>query len=144
MEAQPTDPMALGLLMFRAHQLARAQANQAARPTGIELHHANVLAAVQAGQARSQRELGTALGIDKSTLVRIVDDLERRHLLERRRSAHDRRVYEIVITAEGERGLQEAGELYRAAMVGLLEVFDAPEQHQLHDLLTRFVTQEQR
>ncbi|WP_116209228.1 MarR family winged helix-turn-helix transcriptional regulator [Streptomyces olivoreticuli] len=141
--AQSIDPMALGLLMFRAHQLARAKANEAARPTGIELHHANVLAAVQAGPVRSQRELGAALGIDKSTLVRIVDDLEQRHLLERRRAAGDRRAYEIAITAEGAQRLQEAGGLYRASMLELLDVFDAPEQQQLHDLLTRFVTQEQ-
>ncbi len=143
MGAPPVDPTALGLLMFRAHQLARAKANQAARPTGIELQHAGVLATVQAGQIRSQRELGTALGIDKSTLVRIVDDLERRHLVQRRRAANDRRAYEVVITEEGERRLQEADELFRGAMLALLEVLDPREQHQLHDLLARFVAQGQ-
>ncbi|MGA5134907.1 MarR family winged helix-turn-helix transcriptional regulator [Streptomyces olivoreticuli] len=142
MEAQPVDPAALGLLMFRAHQLARAKANQAARPTGIELHHAHVLSTVQAGRIRSQRELGAAIGIDKSTLVRIVDDLERQHLLKRRRAANDRRAYEIVITEEGERRLAEAGELFRGALLELLEVLDAQEQHQLHDLLARFVAQD--
>ncbi|MEU3353134.1 MarR family winged helix-turn-helix transcriptional regulator [Streptomyces sp. NPDC037389] len=128
--------------MFRAHQLGRARADQAARPTGIELQHAGVLTTVQSGQVRSQRELGAALGIDKSTLVRIVDDLERRHLLKRRRAPHDRRAYEIVITEEGERRLREASELFRGAMRELLEVLDVRQQHQLHELLTRFVAQE--
>ncbi|MGC0415967.1 MarR family winged helix-turn-helix transcriptional regulator [Embleya sp. AB8] len=142
MEAPPFDPAALGLLMFRAHQLARASANQAARPTGIELQHAGVLTAVQGGQIRSQRELGAALGIDKSTLVRIVDDLERRDLLKRRRTPNDRRAYEIMITEEGERRLQEAGELYRGAMLELLDVLDTRQQQQLHDLLALFVAQD--
>ncbi|MEU8972998.1 MarR family transcriptional regulator [Streptomyces monashensis] len=141
MEAPPVDPTALGLLMYRAHQLARANANEAARPTGIELQHAGVLTTVQAGRIRSQRELGAALGIDKSTLVRIVDDLERRDLVQRRRTPNDRRAYEVVITEEGERRLQEAGDLFRGAMLALLEVLDPREQHQLHDLLARFVAQ---
>ncbi|MCC3777603.1 MarR family winged helix-turn-helix transcriptional regulator [Streptomyces sp. UNOB3_S3] len=142
MEAQPVDPAALGLLMFRAHQLARSKANRAARPAGIELQHAGVLTAVQAGPVRSQRELGAAIGIDKSTLVRIVDDLERRHLLERRRAPNDRRAYEIVITEEGERRLREANELFRGAMLELLDVLDPGEQHRLHGLLARFVAQD--
>lgn len=141
MDAQPVDPMALGFLMNRAHQLARGRANQAARPTGLELSHAAVLSTVRSGGIRSQRELGAALGIDKSTLVRIVDDLERQGLVNRRRAPEDRRAYEIVITDEGERRLAEASELFRGAMVGLLEVLAVPEQRQLHDLLSRFVDQ---
>ncbi|WP_460442515.1 MarR family winged helix-turn-helix transcriptional regulator [Amycolatopsis stemonae] len=144
MKAQPVDPTALGMLLYRAHRLARAKANEAARPTGIELQHAGVLATVRGGGVRSQRELGAALGVDKSTLVRIVDDLEHRNLVRRRRSESDRRAYEIVITEEGERRLSEADELFGKAMAGLLEVFDGAEQHRLHELLTRFVSQETR
>src|SRR2546423_5662457 len=109
MEAQPVDLSALGMRLYRAHRLARAKANEAARPTGIELQHAGVLSAVRGCGVRSQRELGAALGVDKSTLVRIVDDLERRNLVRRRRSPHDRRADEIVITEEGERRPDEAG-----------------------------------
>ncbi|MFE2407433.1 MarR family winged helix-turn-helix transcriptional regulator [Kitasatospora sp. NPDC059408] len=144
MEPQPSAPAALGLLMYRAHQLARARANQAAGPSGIELQHAGVLTAVREGRARSQRELGTALGIDKSTLVRIVDDLENRGLLLRRRTPNDRRTYEILITEEGERRLAEASALFSDAMAGLLEVFTPEQQRQLHELLDRFVTQSDR
>lgn len=142
MEAQPVDPAAIGMLLNRAHRLARAKANEAARPTGIELQHAGVLAAVRAGGVRSQRELGAALGVDKSTLVRIVDDLERRNLLRRQRSPRDRRAYELLITEEGERRLDEANELFAEAMTGLLELFDDAERRRLHELLTRFVAQD--
>ncbi|MFI6151783.1 MarR family winged helix-turn-helix transcriptional regulator [Kitasatospora sp. NPDC051170] len=140
--ADPIDPAALGLLLYRAHRLARAKANQAARPTGLELQHAGVLSALREGRARSQRELGAALGIDKSTLVRIVDDLEGRGLVQRRRAPNDRRVYEVAITGEGEQRLREAGELFSGAMLELLEVLGTGEQHRLHELLTRFVGQD--
>ena len=141
MEAQPIDPAAIGMLLNRAHRLARAKANEAARPSGIELQHAGVLATVRAGGVRSQRELGAALGVDKSTLVRIVDDLERRNLLRRQRSPHDRRAYELLITEEGERRLDAANELFAEAMTGLLKQFDDAERRRLHELLTRFVAQ---
>jgi len=141
MEAQPVDPTAIGMLLNRAHRLARAHANDAARPTGIELQHAGVLSAIRAGGISSQRELGAALGVDKSTLVRIVDDLEHRNLLRRQRSPKDRRAYEIVITEEGERRLAEANELFAEAMTGLLKLFDDEEQRRLHELLNRFVAQ---
>ncbi|WP_215541666.1 MarR family winged helix-turn-helix transcriptional regulator [Amycolatopsis sp. CA-230715] len=142
MAAQPVDPATLGLLLYRAHQLARGKANDAAAPTGLALHHAAALSAIQSGAVRSQRELGTAIGIDKSTLVRMLDDFERWHLVRRQRAAEDRRAYEIVITEEGEERLREANELYREAMRELLKVFDAKEQRHLHDLLARFADQE--
>ncbi|MFJ9696291.1 MarR family winged helix-turn-helix transcriptional regulator [Kitasatospora sp. NPDC101183] len=142
MDAQRGDPATLGLLLYRAHQLARARANRAARPTGLELQHAGVLSALREGRAASQRELGAALGIDKSTLMRIVDDLEGRGLVRRSRAPHDRRAYEVAITGEGERLLDEAGGLFRGAMAELLEALNGPERLQLHDLLARFVAQE--
>ncbi|SFW69833.1 MarR family winged helix-turn-helix transcriptional regulator [Amycolatopsis australiensis] len=142
MEAQPVDPATLGMLLYRAHRLARAKSNEAARPAGIELQHAGVLSAVRTGGVRSQRELGAALGVDKSTLVRIVDDLERRNLVRRQRSRHDRRAYEIVLTEDGERRLDEANGLFADAMSGLLKVFDDEERHRLHELLSRFVAQD--
>ena len=142
MDAQPAEPATIGMLLYRAHRLARAHANDAARPAGIELQHAGVLSTVRAGGVRSQREVGAALGVDKSTLVRIVDDLERRNLLRRRRSPSDRRAYELVITEEGERRLDEADALFGAAMTGLLKVFDDADRRRLHELLSRFVAQE--
>ncbi|MGW4243951.1 MarR family winged helix-turn-helix transcriptional regulator [Nocardia sp. NPDC004722] len=142
MEDLPVDPNALGTLLYRAHLLARAAANRAARPSGIELQHAGVLAAVADGHSRTQRELGAALGIDKSTLVRIVDDLEHRGLVVRRRNPHDRRAYEIVITETGAQRLSEASGYFRDAVGGLLRVLDNQQQHQLHTLLTLFVEQD--
>ncbi|GAB2564751.1 MarR family winged helix-turn-helix transcriptional regulator [Nocardia heshunensis] len=144
MEERPVDPNTLGTLLYRAHQLARAAANRAARPSGIELQHAGVLATVADGKVRSQRELGDALGIDKSTLVRIVDDLENRELVTRRRMPHDRRAYEVVITESGQRRLHEASGYFRDAVGDLLQVLDDRQQLQLQTLLTIFVDQATR
>jgi DNA-binding MarR family transcriptional regulator len=45
--------------------------------------------------------LSELLGLDKSAMVRIMDELERLGLATRNRAAHDRRAYAIELTPEG-------------------------------------------
>jgi DNA-binding MarR family transcriptional regulator len=132
-------PAVIGGLLFQAHQLARAAANEAMRPYGIELRHLGVLSYIADNGPRSQRQLGSALGLDKSAMVRIVDELERQGLATRGRSPHDRRSYEILVTAEGLQRMQVASERASAAMDGMLATLTPDERCQLTDLLARFV-----
>ncbi len=55
----------------------------------------------------SQTALGRASGRDKSTLTPALDDLVRRALVRRQRSASDRRSYALSLTPKGEKLLQE-------------------------------------
>lgn len=72
-----------------------------------------------------QRELASTTFKDMTNLTRILDGLERRHLVVRRRDKHDRRCSRIFLTAEG-RALREgilrvAGRLAERAYEGLSE-----------------------
>ncbi|MCC3765618.1 MarR family transcriptional regulator [Glycomyces sp. TRM65418] len=51
----------------------------------------------------SQRELAERLGLEKSSVSRLVADLEAAGLLTRHRDPDNRRVYRLAITAEGRR-----------------------------------------
>jgi len=53
------------------------------------------------GEGVRQRELAAALGIEGPSLVRLLDNLERRGLIERREQAGDRRVRGIYLTGPG-------------------------------------------
>jgi DNA-binding MarR family transcriptional regulator len=66
-----------------------------------------VLDAVQAAEGLSQTGLVERTGIDRSTLADIVRRLQRKGLLERRRSNSDKRAYEVKLTHEGRRILQK-------------------------------------
>jgi DNA-binding MarR family transcriptional regulator len=55
----------------------------------------------------SQTALGRASGRDKSSLTPALDDLERRGLVNRRRSKRDRRIYTLSLTPKGEKLLDE-------------------------------------
>ncbi|QLY34800.1 MarR family transcriptional regulator [Nocardia huaxiensis] len=51
----------------------------------------------------SQQEMAHAMGIDRSEVVRLIDSLEKAGQVTRTRDPHDRRKYQLAITAAGER-----------------------------------------
>jgi MarR family transcriptional regulator for hemolysin len=77
------------------HQLAQAGLSDA---TWGPLFH---LSGARAPLA--QKELAAVVGIDGSTLVRLLDSLEERQLVERHNDLADRRTRRIVITQAGKR-----------------------------------------
>ena len=61
-----------------------------------------VLALVQANSGINQTRIGNTLGIDRSTLVAVIDRLEGRDLIARTPSPTDRRSHALVLTKAGE------------------------------------------
>jgi len=76
-------------------------------PHGLPTGSLTVLALIAANPGSSQTALANRAGLNKSALVGIVDHLERNGLVERERVPTDRRRYEVVVTAEGERIMHE-------------------------------------
>ncbi|MBC6467436.1 MarR family winged helix-turn-helix transcriptional regulator [Actinomadura alba] len=111
-----SDDVVLGALLATAHQYARRALNEALAPLNIEARHYGVLAALDRDGPASQRRLSALLDLDKSAMVRIMDELERRGLATRNRDARDRRSYAIELTPEGRRKAREGGTA--AATVG--------------------------
>src|SRR5258708_3693245 len=67
--------------------------NEVSREAGLsDLRHWLVLALITDGPERTQLQIATELGIDKTTMVSILDRLEKDGLIVRRLSARDRRV----------------------------------------------------
>jgi DNA-binding MarR family transcriptional regulator len=67
-----------------------------------------VLLAVAGNDGGNQQELADTTGIDRSTMADIVRRLLRRGLLERRRTAEDKRAYAVTLTDVGRRLLRRA------------------------------------
>ncbi|SDE20695.1 MarR family winged helix-turn-helix transcriptional regulator [Glycomyces harbinensis] len=59
----------------------------------------------------SQRELAERLGLEKSSVSRLVADLEADGLLTRERDPDNRRVYRLEVTAEGRRLHRDAAQV---------------------------------
>ena len=92
---------------------------------------------IQANPGLSQSALGGALGVDRSTVVPLIDRLEARGLVVRAASPRDRRSHALQLAPGGVRLLAEAeGRLreHEAAIAGRL---DAAERRTLLELLSR-------
>lgn len=92
----------------------------------------------QVGACR-MTDLADVLRVDRSTATRAVDRLVESGLAERRRSAGDARVVEVVLTAEGRRRHDALVARRRDAMAHILAGFSGDERRTLADLLERLV-----
>src|SRR5680860_1275737 len=72
----------------------------AERLSPLDLHprHFGMLSHLAVAEGQSQQAVSVALGIHRSAMVALVDDLERRGLVERRRDPVDRRAYTLHLT----------------------------------------------
>jgi DNA-binding MarR family transcriptional regulator len=72
-----------------------------------------LLVLVERNTGLSQMALARALGIDRSTLVPILDRLQARGLLQRHRSPNDGRTHALALTAAGSKSLARFTKLVR-------------------------------
>jgi MarR family transcriptional regulator, transcriptional regulator for hemolysin len=100
----------LGWLLSHAHYALATEVSVALAPLGISGRSHQVLAAALSGE-HTQTELARLVGLDKTTMVVTMDELERLGLAERRPSKTDRRARAIVVTAKGRRMVERGQEL---------------------------------
>ena len=111
-------------------------------PLGLSPPDAGILRAIGASAGLSQKRLGERLSILPSRLVVLVDELERRGLVERRDSPEDRRVYELHLTDAGRRALEAIGRTARQHDAALCAALDESERAELSALLTRIAEEQ--
>ena len=90
----------------------------------------------------SQQELSTRLHIHPSRLVAILDNLERRKLLERRSHPEDRRLYSLHLTGDGGETLGQIGQIARQHQEALCSGLANEERDKLAELLQKIAEQQ--
>jgi DNA-binding MarR family transcriptional regulator len=116
------DDLGWGLgVVFRAYVAAAhdAVSELPGGPRGYQ-----VLAAAAHGAVGSQLALAQRLGIDRTVMTYLIDDLESAGLLERRPDPADRRARRLVVTAQGAALLVELDRRLHAAEAHLLAPLD--------------------
>ncbi|GGK74321.1 MarR family winged helix-turn-helix transcriptional regulator [Mangrovihabitans endophyticus] len=104
-------------------------------PGGPRGYH--ILAAVSDGQPPSQLALAQLLGLDKSVLVHLLDQLEEAKLVARRPDPADRRARQIAITAKGRRTLTRSREMLDAAEAEITAGLSASDVRAFKAVLAR-------
>lgn len=136
------DPAAptLGFLLHDAARLLRKRFEQRARSLGLTRSHWQVLAHLAPREGIHQGGLAEILEVEAITLVRILDKLEARGLVERRRHATDRRIWLLYLTEAAHPLLARMREIGDATRVEALAGLSAAEREALVGALTRVKT----
>jgi DNA-binding MarR family transcriptional regulator len=127
-----------GYLLTRAYVRARA-IGKSFMPPGRQPHEMSVLATMRETAPISQRRLGDMLGINRTIMVKVVDQLETDGLVRRERDPADRRSYALAPTQEG---LAALARMHKAAGTGEAEITEnltGDEARRLTELLLRLL-----
>lgn len=120
---------------LRSH--IRAMNNDVFADAEVSSGQIAILSIIELNPGLSQNELATAVVVRKSTLVKLVADLEADGLIQRVRHETDRRVNALSLTAAGEAKMAMLRPLMAGHTDAILSCLDDAERDTLMTLLNR-------
>lgn len=126
-----------GYLMVRLGEASRRRFHKALEPEGLHPRDFGLMTMVAAHPGMSQQQLHEKTGIDPSSMVAVIDELEARGLAERRPDPEDRRARLIYLTDDGQRTLARIGKLATQLQRELFSGLTHDELSTLHGLLRK-------
>jgi MarR family transcriptional regulator, transcriptional regulator for hemolysin len=132
------EPLAanLGWLLGRASHVLKTELTAALESLGLSPRAHHVLKTAMQGEY-TQTELAGIVGLDKTTMVVTLDELEAAGLAERRPSATDRRARVVVVTRAGAAKVRQAEAIAARIHADVLEALPPGERQALLDGLAR-------
>lgn len=126
-------------LARRFHQVCAAIIAEALAGTQLVQLEFAVLVFLEDVPGIDQRRLAEAMGIDRNNMSLILEQLEKRGLLQRRINGEDRRAREVYLTAKGKELRHRVQPRIGAANRSILKPLTRTEQRLFIDLLVRVV-----
>ena len=127
-----------GALLTIAARTGQELAGKRLAPMGLTVRLCGVLNLLAKSQI-SQQELGEQLGIDRTTIVELIDELERQGVVVRRRNAADRRSYALSLTPKGRTVQKKASRAFDEAADEFFEALKPSERQLLSDMMRRLI-----
>jgi MarR family transcriptional regulator, lower aerobic nicotinate degradation pathway regulator len=127
-------------LLKRLGFAAKERSHEAFEGTGLNAFHFAVLALLEEDPRETQAVIADALGYDRSHIVRLLDELEQRELVVRKRDPEDRRRHVVKMTQDGRKMLARLRGIMRSMEDSFLEPLTEDERHTLHALLLRLMS----
>jgi DNA-binding MarR family transcriptional regulator len=126
-----------GFLLKRLGFRMKERASAAFEAAGETPYCHALLALLSEGERATQGTIADALGYDRSYLVGLLDDLEERGYIERRRDKADRRRHVVSITPDGKKALARMRTLAAQLEDDFLAALDDDERATLQHLLRK-------
>jgi DNA-binding MarR family transcriptional regulator len=134
-------PLAANLswLLSQASHTLTTELTAALERLGVSPRAHCLLSTAMTGD-HTQSELAQMVGLDKTTMVVTLDELEAAGLAKRRLSTEDRRARVVSVTKAGERKVAQAEEIVDRIHADVLAALPARERGVFVDALTRLAT----
>lgn len=129
----------IGFLLKRSHGLLLDRAEAAFASHDLNFTQWVVLLRLRDGLGATAAELCRDFRHDSGALTRLLDQLEQRGLIERKRSRTDRRVVQLSLTRSGRATLQSLIPMVVDHLNWSLAEFSAAEFHELQRLLGKLI-----
>jgi len=130
-------PTLIGYNLRRAQLKVFQNFQSTMAPFDVTPGQFGVLALIGENAGLSQSDLGAALGIDRSTMVAVIDRLESRGLVVRAPSPDDRRSYALQLSDNGKKTLADIMPRLREHESAIASALSKSEQAMLISLLRR-------
>jgi DNA-binding MarR family transcriptional regulator len=133
----------IGYLIRRGRNLLTQQVEamfkEKCAQQGITFQHWVILMCLRDNLASTPTEISQYICYDSGAMTRVIDQMQKRGLISRRRSNADRRVVALKLTAEGRKMVEATIPIVADLYNQLLADFSRSEADTLVSLLTRFV-----
>lgn len=123
------------------HRMAKARVDAALSGMGLSARSYAVLVCLGEYGELSQQQVGDRVAIDRSDLVKLIDQLEALGQVERRPDLVDRRRHVLSLTANGTRALREADQILEQLTGEIFANLSAGERQTLHRLTLKALGQ---
>ena len=120
-------------------RVGRRAAEASMSPGGLRTRHLIALKLLCDQGSANQQDLADALSLDPSNVVGLLNELEARQLITRRRDPADRRRHIVELSALGQEELGRAYARLSSVEDDLLSALSAEERDTLYNLLVRAV-----
>lgn len=128
----------LGFLLNKAARIVRDEVGNKVK-ADFSLNEYGLLRMLELGSSETQQEMGERLGVDRTSMVNIVDRLEERGLVERKKDRVDRRKYNLTLTEKGKKTLTRAKRHADQAQGALFSSLKKKQQDELRVLLLQIL-----
>lgn len=139
-ELPPSMRDRIPFLLYRAAEASHALANQMLAEVNLSARQAGILTMVIESGPMTQKALGDALRIDRTTMVALIDDLEDKGYVIRQRHPRDRRAFLVHPTEAGHAAKTAAIQVLDEQQRRYLAPLTHAERQQLGALLKRLHT----
>ena len=129
-----------GYLLSYVAQMAHMRVDEALAPLDIDSRQFGVLILIGETEHRSQIAISEHMGLDRTHVVRLIDDLERINYVTRETDPTDRRYHRLTLTTAGTEALQKAKQAEMIARKEVYKTFSDEERETFHALLLKLAT----